>query len=158
MTQQHKIATLATIFSEVLANLAFMFTEDDRPDADPAAAWLETKIGYSGSECGNLRFRCPAEFCTRLAANLLGVDPDDGDAERQSRDAVKEFMNVVCGHFVTSMYGTEEVFDLSIPQTAPLSEPPDLSINDGERVATITVEGFPVQLEYEPGMQAATDG
>ena len=158
MTQQHKIATLATTFSEVLADLAFMFSEDDQSDVDPAGAWLETKIGYSGSECGNLRFRCPAEFCTHLAANLLGVDPSDDTAESQSRDAVKEFMNVVCGHFVTSMYGTEEVFDLTIPETASLSDPPDLSINDGERIATITVEGFPVQLEYEPGTQPETNG
>ena len=156
--QQHKIATLATIFSEVLADLAFMFTEDDQADADPADAWLETKIGYRGSECGYLRFRCPAKFCTHLAANLLGVDPTDGNAESQSQDAVKEFMNVVCGHFVTGMYGTEEVFDLTIPETAPLCGPPDLSINDGERIATITVEGFPLQLEYEPGTRAETDG
>lgn len=149
--QQQKIATLATIFSEVLADLAFMFTEEDQSDAEPGSDWIETSIGYRGSDCGQLRFRCPAKFCTNLAANLLGVDPDDADAECQSRDAVKEFMNVVCGHFVTSMYGTEKVFNLTIPETTPLPEPPDLAVSDGERVSTMTVDGFPVQLEYEPG-------
>lgn len=156
--QQHKIATLATIFSEVLADLAFMFTEDDQSDADTGTVWLETKIGYRGSECGCLRFRCPVEFCTHLAANLLGVDPNDGNAERQSRDAVKEFMNVVCGHFVTTMYGTEEVFDLTIPETAPRSAPPDLSVNDGEYISTMTVDGFSVQLEYQREIPTETDG
>lgn len=147
--QQQKIATLRTIFSEVLADLAFMFTEE-KP-AEPAAHydWLETRIGYRGPDCGNLRFRCPEQFCVQLAANLLGIDPNDGDAADVSHDAAKEFMNVVCGHFVTTMYGTEKVFNLTIPETRPMAEPPNLWVKNEERISTVAVDGFPIQLEYQ---------
>ncbi len=66
-----------------------------------------------------------------------------------SQDAAKEFMYVVCGHFVTTMYGTEKVFNLTIPETRPLAEPPDLWAGDGERISTVAVDGFPIQLEYQ---------
>ncbi len=147
--QQHKIATLGTIFSEVLADLAFMFTEEEQ--AEPAANydWLETRIGYRGPESGNLRFRCPAQFCVRLAANLLGIDPDDAAAADTSHDAAKEFMNVVCGHFVTTMYGTEKVFNLTIPETRAMDERPDLWVGDNENMSTVAADGFPIQLEYQ---------
>ena len=147
--QQQKIATLGTIFSEVLADLAFMFTEEQQSDPVADYDWLETRIGFRGPDCGNLHFRCPAQFCVQLAANLLGIDPKDDDAVGVSHDAAKEFINVVCGHFVTSMYGTEKVFDLSIPETRPMPEPPDLWIGDGKRISTVTVDGFPIQLEYQ---------
>ncbi len=147
--QQQKIATLGTIFSEVLADLAFMFTEEEQSEPASHYDWLETRIGYRGPECGNLRFRCPEKFCVQLAANLLGIDSNDGDAADVSHDAAKEFMNVVCGHFVTSMYGTEKVFNLMIPETRPMAAPPDLWATDGERISTVAVDGFPIQLEYQ---------
>ena len=146
--QQHKIATLGTIFSEVLADLAFMFTEEQQSEPAANYDWLETRIGYRGPDCGNLRFRCPAQLCVRLAANLLGIDPNDGHAAGVSQDAAKEFMNVVCGHFVTTTYGTEKVFNLTIPETRPMDQPPDLWVADGEQIATVAVDGFPIQLEY----------
>gem|GEM_PF-6175632 len=66
MTQDQKTATLTTIFSEVLANLAFMFSEDEE-DIIPSAGdvWLETEIGYRGPQRGALRFYLPGDFILR---------------------------------------------------------------------------------------------
>ena len=46
---QQKTATLTTIFSEVLANLAFMFTDDEPGPPSAGDIWLETFISYQGS-------------------------------------------------------------------------------------------------------------
>ena len=146
--EQQKTSTLTTIFSEVLANLAFMFTDEDPADTSAAGTWLETFISYEGPVKGTLRFQCPREFCVLLAGNLLGIDPQDDDAESRAEDAVKEFMNILCGQFITTTHGTDDVFNLTIPETRELGERPDSLGGDDAWASTLTVEGHTVQLTY----------
>ncbi len=148
MTQEQKTATLATIFSEVLANLAFMF--DDEEDHEPVSGevWLETTIEYRGSVGGCLRFWCSRDFSVLLAANLLGVDSNDEDAGAQGEDAVREFMNIVCGQLVTAVYSADEVFNLTIPETRELAETPDLDKGTDGEVASLSVEGHCLQIQH----------
>jgi len=146
--------TLTTVFSDVLGDLAFMFSDGDEIDPSPATLWLETTIGYKGPATGMLKLWCPSEFGVLLAANLLGIDPEDDDAESKAPDAVREFMNIVCGQFVTAVHGTESVFDLTIPATRTLDQMPDFLGSDDEWASTLTVEGHCVQLTYTPGESA----
>lgn len=148
--QDQATETLTTMFSEVLADLAFMFTDEDPVNMAPGGKWLETTIGYDGSHSGVLRLRCTREFAIQLAANLLGLDTEDVDTEQSARDAVKEFMNVVCGQFITAAYGTEEVFDLTIPQIVELPEAPDLRAGDETEESVLSVSGQFVQLAHLP--------
>lgn len=146
-----KTATLTTIFSEVLANLAFMFDDgDDDQETLPGTVWLQTTIRYSGAAAGTLVFRCSRDFAALLAANLLGVDPDTENASAQSEDATKEFMNIVCGQLVTALHGTEEVFNLDIPEVVELTETPDPVTGSDTDSVSLTVEGHCVQLRYIP--------
>ena len=147
-------ATLTTVFSDVLANLAFMFTDGDQTDPSPEATWLETTIGYHGPATGRLRLQCTSEFGVLLAANLLGIDSKDEDAQLKTQDAVKEFMNIVCGQFVTEVHGTDDVFDLTIPATRTLGRMPDFLSCDDEWASILTVEGHCIQLTYAPGQSA----
>jgi CheY-specific phosphatase CheX len=147
---QLKPATLATIFSEVLASLAFMFTDQEMAEPDPGEPWLETAISYRGSAKGTLRFRCTRSFAVQLSANLLGLDPLDEEATNQAEVAVKEFMNILCGQFVTSVHGTKDVFDLTIPETGEMPEMPDTEAADSPVLSTLCVDGHRVQLTYEP--------
>jgi CheY-specific phosphatase CheX len=147
---QQKTATLRTIFSEVLANLAFMFTDEEEAEAPLGDTWLETVISYAGPSSGTLRFRCPTEFSALLAANLLGVDPLDDEAGAKGKDAVKGFMNIVCGQFITTVHGADDIFDLTIPEVLELPEAPDLKAMDSAESAALSVEGHLVQLSYLP--------
>jgi hypothetical protein len=140
-----------TVFSDVLANVAFLFGEEDQPGPAAEGAWLETSISYRGPCQGRLRFRCPRAFAKLLATNLLGIDPEDNDAESKSEDAVKELMNILCGQMITAMHGTGEVFDLSIPVTRELDSEPDLAGGDDPGTSTLSVEGHCVQLTHWPG-------
>ncbi len=146
---EQKAATLATIFSDVLADLAFMFTDEQHTDADPDDPWLETVIGYQGPVAGELRFRCTRAFTRLLACNLLGADPSELTGDAQADDAAKEFMNIVCGQLVTALHGTDDVYNLTIPTIEQLPETPDLSLDDGDTASTLSVEGFRLQLLYE---------
>ena len=158
MTQDQKTATLTTIFSEVLANLAFMFSdEDDDSAASAGDTWLQTEITYHGPQCGTLCLWCTRGFSVQLAANLLGIDPEDDDAEEAANDAIKEFMNIVCGQYITAIHGTDAVFDLTIPTLGELAETPQLSDDEGPHSSTLFVEGGRLHLRYEPGDTPAQD-
>ncbi len=148
--QDQKTTTLTTVLSEVLANLAFMFTDDGEFDPAAGERWLETAIGYKGSVSGSLRLTCTATFAAQLAANLLGVESSAETIEQESIDAVKEFMNVVCGQYVTTAYGIEDVFNLTIPEvfersTAPEFDDPEEASED---VVLLSVDGLWMELRH----------
>lgn len=153
MIEQTKLPTLTEIFSEILANLAFMFTDDDDADLDPADTWIETSISYVGPQGGLLRFTCTRAFTGQLAANLLGVDPEDEEAEVKSEDAVKEFMNILCGQWVTASLGTQDVYNLTIPQCKEVS-PPDPAAAADPHTTALSVNATRVWLTHVPGVCA----
>lgn len=142
-------ATLITTFSEVLANLAFMFTAQENPDEAGSADWMEASIEYRGPCTGRLRLHCTHDFSRLLAANLLGLDPEEPEAAAKADDALKELMNVLCGQFVTSAYGSDGVFNLSIPLITAEAPAPDMSLENSACLASAFVDGHPVQVSHE---------
>ena len=149
--QEQQSATLRTIFSEVLANLAFMFDDDELAEVTSGEQWLETEISYEGPSRGALRLRCTREFAQLLAGNLLGIDPQDQEDDEVGEDAVKEFMNIVCGQLVTALHGTEDIFNLTIPEIRQLSETPDFDHDSALETISLSVESHRVELSYSPG-------
>ena len=49
-------------------------------------------------------------------------------------DALREFMNVVCGQFITACHGTDRVFNLSIPTAVECAESPQFNFDDQQLV------------------------
>ncbi len=146
-----QIQTLTTVFSDVLETLAFMFTEDEPTAPTPGEVWLLTTIGYRGPVEGRLSFWCPREFSHRLTANLLGIESEEDASNQLSDDAVKEFMNVVCGQFITAAHGTHAVFSVTIPEITELTESPDFGNSGAAETAAFTVDGLAVAIAYHPG-------
>jgi chemotaxis protein CheY-P-specific phosphatase CheC len=146
--QDQKTTTLTTVLSEVLSDLAFMFTDDGESDPPVGERWLDTSVSYQGPVSGSLRLLCTGTFAAELASNLLGTDPESEPAEQESIDAVKEFMNIVCGQYVTAAYGTEDVFNLTIPEVSALPTTPVLgSLEDvSEDLSLLSVDGQWLQL------------
>ena len=81
--ETQKTTTLTVIFSEVLANLAFMFADEDVLEPSTEDNWMETVISYQGASRGKLTFNCTRDFSILLASNLLGLDPEEIDHEFQ---------------------------------------------------------------------------
>ena len=146
--QDQKTTTLTTTLSKVLANLAFMFTDDDEFAPPVGERWLETTISYEGPVSGTLRLTCTRTFATQLAANLLGVESCEKITEQEQDDAVKELVNVICGQHITDVYGTEDVFNLTIPEVLEPSTTPVLRDPEAapEEMALLSVDGQWMQL------------
>ena len=118
------VPDLTTVVTDVLGDLAFMVTDDETPDVGAGTVWMQADINYYGPISGTLRCWCTRHFATQLAANLLGIEPEEGEAVVAAEDALREFMNVLCGQLVTTWHGTEHVFNLSIPGVCECMEAP----------------------------------
>ena len=145
--QSQTTATLTTVLSDVLADLAFMFCDGGEYREQPGETWLETSINYSGGVSGELRLICTRTFAEQLAENLLGIDSEEEISKQESTDAVREFMNVICGQFVTAAHGTEDVFNLTIPTVTELEEEPFVE-GGGDETAQLSIDGQWLQLRH----------
>ena len=152
--QPRPIEILTKVCSEVLANLVFLFTEDAEPEVPTEDRWLETTIGYFGPGGGRLGLLCPRGFAVLLAENLVGTHTRDGASQSGADDAVKEFMNIVCGQFITAAHGTGDVYNLTIPQVREHDEEPSGS-GPQESTTALNVEGHRIVLWYEATAPAA---
>ena len=122
MDQSDK-ALLLQVFASVFDDFAFMFVEDEPEEApEPGESFVQTSIGFkSDVGRGFMEVIAPAEFCSELAENILGADEEEDLPEDAGENALMEFLNVSCGYFLAEKFGTEAVFDLTIPETRTLS-------------------------------------
>lgn len=135
---------LTSVLSDVLGDLAFMVADDEVPEVPAGTVWLHGEIRYTGSSVGALQLWCTRGFATRLAANLLGLEPDEGEAQVGAEDAVREFMNVLCGQLVTTWFGNGPVFNLSIPDVCECTDAPRVENVARHDRSELFVEGEPV--------------
>jgi CheY-specific phosphatase CheX len=108
---------LAETIAEVLEQQAFMFAEpqDCAELETEAESFMSASICFTGSVNGMLEGMLTTSLGVDLAANVLGIEPDDEQAEQLAQDALKEMLNVICGQLLTRVYGAAPIFQLSIP-------------------------------------------
>ncbi|MGD8453195.1 MAG: chemotaxis protein CheX [Phycisphaerae bacterium] len=141
---------LAAIVGDVLGNMAFMVSDEEPTDFPPGAVWVECTIRYNGPPHGRLSCWCTRDFAIQLAANLLGIEPDEGDALVGAEDAVREFMNVLCGQVVTTWHGSAGVFSLSIPAVRECLDLPETPEGGDRKRCALSISGEPFYCTYEP--------
>lgn len=143
---------LLQVFSSVFEEFAFMFVEADpfpEPSETSYCPCLLAEISFkSGDKKGFLEAVAPVSVCAELAENILGTDQEElpDQAEEQ---ALTELLNVSCGYFLAEKFGTDETFDLSIPEVRPVSQKQWTSIiEDGAHVC-MRVDESPLMARFE---------
>ena len=89
----------------------------------------------------------PVEMCPEIAANVLGVDLDDPDVVVKPLDALKELLNVTCGHVLTALAGDEPVFDLTVPEVTEIDAVAWKKLADAPYTVAFLVDESPVLLQ-----------
>jgi len=115
---------LEKVFYRVLEEYAFMFgevLEEPEPPEVPGP-YLQAQMEFVGPFAGSIALSTPEAFCTHLAANVLGLDPDDAETGNGAADSLKELLNVICGNLLPDLAGDDPVFDLTVPRVAPLTD------------------------------------
>lgn len=110
-------------FASVFEGFAFMFIEQE-PDLKPEDPedCLRASIDFKSPDTqGSLEVLAPKDLCTELAENILGTETEELP-DAAGENALKEILNVTCGALLAERFGTEEVFDLSIPVAESIPE------------------------------------
>jgi chemotaxis protein CheY-P-specific phosphatase CheC len=142
---------IRTAFTHVLEKQAFLFPEAMAPEDFHPGEWpyLAGVIAFKGRYWGKILLAMPVEMSREVGANVLGLEPDDPSVAEHCVDAMKEILNVVCGHVLTALHGTGTVFDLSVPQVEEItSNDVGLMSQEPESIA-FRVEEYPVVLWVE---------
>ncbi len=113
-----RIELIENVFCDVFENLAFMFGEPISKDVFEANGNEHTHahISFEGARTGDVVLIVPDDMCPEIAANVLGVDPDDEQVDELAGDALKEMINIICGRLLTDLESKDLVFDLSVPE------------------------------------------
>lgn len=113
---------LSAVVADTLADGAYIMTE---PVADEAATsdepMVEATVRFSGPRDGRLLLTGSLGFGRVLAANLLGVEPDDPDVADRSLDALGEILNVLSGVLLEAWFGTDVSFESGVPEVRAIS-------------------------------------
>lgn len=140
---------LGALVSDVLGDMAFMITDATPSAAPTGGVWLVGEIRYHGPVSGTLACWCSRPFGAQLAANLLGLDPTADDARQAADDAMRELLNVLCGHLVTRWFGTDAVFNLSIPSVRDAVDAPGATDAPTGQRYDITIDGEPLIVVHQ---------
>lgn len=141
-------AAVESVFPQVLEELAFLFADPSDMSSVPGAPHdaLKVSMAFSGALSGVLDMAVSQGLGSEIAANLLGVEPEDTQDSKAAHDALRELLNVTCGHVLTTVAGDQAVFDLSIPTVAPIEIAEWKRLASQSDTAFFSVEGRPVML------------
>lgn len=105
-------------------------------------------LGPEPGQKGALALIVSGELAAHLAANLLGVDPEDPDAEKQAGDAVGEILNMIGGRVMQVWFGDAHECVLATPALSKI-EAQDIDPRRTSahlRVSVLADDEFPVEL------------
>lgn len=108
--------TLTESLSEALETMAFMMVmepEDELPTPDQS---VHVKMSFTGPVSGELELLAAVEFTQEIAASLMGIEPDDPEAQSKGADAFKELLNTICGVLLPRLATSPaDQFDVTVP-------------------------------------------
>ena len=107
----------------VLEQMAFMFADPCEPEEllEEPGECFQVKMDYLGPRKGTVMVTTQANLGKEVGSNMLGVDLEEM-TETMVGDALKELLNMSCGQFLTSYFGSEPVFDLTVPEITKIDE------------------------------------
>ncbi len=138
---------LTDILGTVLQESAFMFVEPAEEPVEWGEKVFAATLAFESVRSGTLRLTMAVPVGVELAANMLGTEATDPEAEENGRAAMSEILNVIGGAFVTRFFGTKVPSQLGLPQALLSSSPAT-----GRRTCAAVVRselGDPVLLELD---------
>ncbi len=141
--QRRDCEFLAESLQSVIEKMVFMITDaldDDELDTG-AVDLLRAEMEFSGSRSGKAVLAAQSDLCAEIAENILGIDHDDVD-QSSLEDALREILNMTCGQYLTSRWGEEQVFDLTVPGVTTIDTEQWTELAQDEQSVVIDAEGY----------------
>jgi hypothetical protein len=131
---------------EMFEKMGFMLGDiAEKGSFDPGSGgWLRGSIVFSGGRTGSVAINIQKHAGAILAANILGFESENEAAPEDIVDAIKEFLNVLCGNVLTMLYGNKLVFNMGIPEVSETTGDAVKMDLDTEDAGFVTADGQPV--------------
>lgn len=141
--------------AEMLSDAAFMMADalDEEPEPWEGDV-LQVVLAFSGAGEGRLVLSGDTEFGAVLAANLLGLEPDDPAAQDRQGDGMGEFLNILAGGVMREVFGAEAVYDLAPPKVSVVS--PDEA--EAAHAGAAATAGVLADIEYRVVLSLFSEG
>ncbi|MCP4291412.1 MAG: chemotaxis protein CheX [bacterium] len=139
---------LCRTFNGIVEKLTFMFGEvATKEEIDsPGTLFTLASMKFAGDMAGELSVAVPSEITAEIAANILGLEPEDIESETMMNDALAEMLNVVCGHVIMDMKGTDANFKLASPETTYVDDEKYREMMASDDYAGLMLDDNPVFL------------
>ena len=150
------ICALGEVFCKVLEQEAFVFALPIEKNGGVSinGELLRSAIRFTGNGItGVILISLQVALAREIAANILGEDSEADIVTQQADDALGELLNVLCGQFLTTVEGTEPVFDLSVPRVGAATAADWAKVYDRQSSLLFMVDDFfhvLVDLEVKP--------
>lgn len=159
MSDNFNSENLAQVLKGVLEQTVFIFTEPPEEEMSWPPQVCEAVLRFANGKKGRLALLAPTPFCIQLAANFLGVDPDDENIENSAKDALGELLNIYAGVVFAEVLGREATYMLDSPMVRilPAEEIPSLYANAASTSTLIAEEQFRIEVAifFDEGANAA---
>lgn len=146
MSQTLRPAVLAAVTRSVLGDAAFLFCDDAEDAARLSGKFAEATIAFDAPNPGRLSLRLPWPLAVEAAANLLGCEHDDPDADENAQAAVGELLNMISGPALEAWFGAAAKWSLGVPATRAYDGALPTQSPTGELVSFV-VDGARIELE-----------
>lgn len=108
---------LGNLVAELLESAVFVFAENIESTPWDATGLWSAHLELEKDEKYQLALCVPKELALTLAANLLGLEPDEEDAKQSLCDAVGEMANMLAGTLGVELFGKDVVCRIGVPTT-----------------------------------------
>jgi len=144
----YSVKTLSATFLDIVEQLTFMFGDpEEKEDLDlELEDFTQASMTFTGDMVGSLTVVVPTSITAEIAANILGLEPEDISDDAMLNDAVGEMLNVVCGHVIMTIAGKDANFALQAPQVSILAKDAVASLIDNPDFIGFTLDDHPVLL------------
>jgi hypothetical protein len=118
MSRTLNAGPLGLVTKSVLGDAAFLFCDDLPADVGAQDGKLaEATISFEAPCPGRITLRLPWHVALEAAANLLGTEQDDPEAEESALAAVGELLNMISGSALSAWFGAGASWSLGVPVT-----------------------------------------
>jgi chemotaxis protein CheY-P-specific phosphatase CheC len=132
--------------TEAMETTAFMIPMPPEEQLPGPSQGVLVSIDFNGPVNGTIELYVGSEFARMMAANVIGLEPDDHEAQNKSIDAVKELVNITAGVLLVKLtHSPADMFNLTIPRAREQldSQSWEQYITQ-DNVTVLEVDGFPL--------------
>ncbi len=137
------------VLTDVAQEFAFMFADllSDQQKTQPP--YIKAEMSFSGLYTGKAIIVSPDSLCKAMINNVLGIDEGSTDIEVEPKDALCEFLNIFCGNFLTSLAGTEPIFELQPPISGEIKEEEWEKIREDTNYLVLSLDEYPICISVK---------